>query len=44
MEAKIMKISSKNFSLCWMLFWTGVILHPYCPETDLIKKDDYCEP
>ena len=24
MEAKIMKISSENFCLCWMLFWTGV--------------------
>ena len=23
-EAKIMKISSENFCLCWMLFWTGV--------------------
>ena len=29
MEAKIMKISSENFCLCWMLFWTGVVHHHY---------------
>ena len=26
LEVKVMKISSENFFLCWMLFWTGM----YC--------------
>ena len=32
MEAKIMKISSENFCLCWMLFWTGVAWDQFSSE------------
>ena len=47
MEAKIIKISSENFFLCWMLFWTGVdnflssalILSLHVPATISLEMD-----